>query len=111
MPEYGEVDWDQAACRGTIYTDLFYRIEEQRSLMQYQYINALRSICGGCPIWAQCLSYAFEHESYGVWGGLTSVERVALRNRFRYNNQKARAIKDLAQYGITYSDIMDCLEP
>jgi hypothetical protein len=74
MPRYDEVDWDQAACRGTIYTDLLYSVEEQRSIMQYEYINALRSICGQCPIWEECLTYAMENESYGVWGGMTSIE-------------------------------------
>jgi WhiB family redox-sensing transcriptional regulator len=109
MPEYNEVKWQQAACQGTAYTDLFYLIEEQRSLMQYQYINALRSICARCPIWADCLKYAMEHESYGVWGGLTSVERVALKDKRRYPNQRDRAIIDLAQYGITYEQIKECI--
>lgn len=109
MPEYSEVKWDQAECRGTIYTELFYLIEEQRSLMQYEYINALRSICARCPIWSSCLSYALEHESYGVWGGMTSIERVALQQIGKYPNQRARAIRDLAKYGITLEQILECM--
>lgn len=109
MPRYGEVDWDQAACRGTAYTDLFYTVEEQRSIMQYEYINALRSICARCPIWSACLSYAMENEDYGVWGGMTSVERFSLRNRDRYPNQRARAIAEMAKYGISYMQIMECM--
>lgn len=109
MPQYEQVKWQLAACQGTAYTDLFYLIEEQRSLMQYQYINALRSICAQCPIWAQCLTYAMEHEGYGVWGGLTSVERVAFKDKRRYPNQRARAIRDLAQYGISKQQIQECV--
>lgn len=110
MPQYYEIKWGEAACQGTAYTDLFYLVEEQRSLMQYQYINALRSICAICPIWQQCLTYAMEYENYGVWGGLTSVERVAFKDKRRYPNQRARALRNLAQYGIRLEDIMECVE-
>lgn len=109
MPKYGEVDWDEAACRGTIYTDLFYSVEEQRSILQYEYINALRSVCARCPLWATCLTYAMEHEDYGVWGGMTSIERVSMRDPRKYPNQRARAIEELALYGITYEQILECM--
>ena len=109
MPKYGEVDWDQAECKGSIYTDLFYTVEEQRSIQQYEYINALRSVCARCPLWATCLTYAMEHEDYGVWGGMTSVERVAMRDPNRYPNQRLRAVEELALYGITYEQIVECM--
>ena len=109
MPQYDEVKWEEAACRDFIYTDLFYTVEEQRSILQYEYINALRSICARCPIWAECLKYALENEQYGVWGGMTSVERTALRDRQRYPNQRARAIAELSKYGISYQQIIECM--
>jgi WhiB family redox-sensing transcriptional regulator len=109
MPKYGEIDWDEAACKGSIYTDLFYTVEEQRSILQYEYINALRSVCARCPLWRTCLTYAMEHEDYGVWGGMTSVERVAMRDPNRYPNQRLRAIEELALYGITYEQIVECM--
>ena len=109
MPRYDEVDWDQAACRGTIYTDLFYSVEEQRSILQYEYINALRAICGQCPIWKECLTYAMENEQYGVWGGMTSIERLSMRDSKRYPNQKVRAVVELARYGISYQEIKECM--
>jgi WhiB family redox-sensing transcriptional regulator len=109
MPKYGEIDWEQAACRDYIYTDLFYTVEEQRSILQYEYINALRSVCARCPLWAECLKYAMENEQYGVWGGMTSVERTALRDRKRYPNQRARAINELMRYGISYEQIKECI--
>jgi len=109
MPKYGEIDWDQAECKGSIYTDLFYTVEEQRSILQYEYINALRSVCARCPLWATCLTYAMEHEDYGVWGGMTSVERVAMRDPSRYPNQRLRAVEELALYGITYEQIVECM--
>jgi hypothetical protein len=108
LPKYDQIDWDNAACRG-VYTDLFYSVEEERSIMQYHYINALRSICSACPLWKECLTYAFENERYGVWGGLTSIERMGLKELGKNPNQTNRAIYDLKKYGITLDMIQECL--
>lgn len=38
-----------------------------------------KAICAGCPVRAECLYDALEHEALGgVWGGLTGAERRAL---------------------------------
>lgn len=109
MPQYGEIDWEKAACRGSIYTDAFYAVEEERSIVAYEYINALRQICLSCPLWKECLTYAMEHEIYGVWGGMTSVERFAFRNPERYPNQQRRALYAFEEAGISYAQIMECV--
>lgn len=109
MPKYYEVNWSQAECFGT-YTNLFYDIEEERNHLAYGYINAVRSICGRCPIWFMCLSYAFEYENYGVWGGLTSLERRSIIEPKKYPIQKTRALKDLSSYGIDLAKIMEAYE-
>lgn len=109
MPKYAEVDWEDAACRGSIYTDIFYNVEEERNILAYEYINALRSICLACPIWKQCLTYAMEHEIYGVWGGMTSIERYSFRNPRKYPNQNMRARMAFADAGISYEQIMECI--
>jgi hypothetical protein len=77
--------------------------------MQYEYINSLRTICAACPIWKACLTYAFENENYGVWGGLTSVERIALQDFDKYPNQRSRAILSMRQLGITFEQIKECM--
>jgi hypothetical protein len=111
LPKYDEIDWDQAECRALgIPTDLFYSVEEERSIMQYEYINSLRSICTACPLWKECLTYAFEHEIYGVWGGLTGVERVSMQNYYKYPNQRSRALKSMKDFGITYVEIRECID-
>ena len=109
MPKYEEVKWEKAACRGSVYTDVFYSVEEERSIAAYEYINALRSICAACPIWASCLSYAMENETYGVWGGMTSMERVSFQYPEKYPNQNRRALVALEAFGISYEQIMECL--
>jgi hypothetical protein len=111
LPKYDEIDWNQAECRALgIPTDLFYSVEEERSIMQYEYINSLRSICTACPLWKECLTYAFAHEDYGVWGGLTGVERVSMQNYYKYPNQRSRALKSMKDFGITYVEIRECID-
>jgi hypothetical protein len=110
LPKYSEINWEIAACKeAEVYTDLFYTVEEERSILQYEYINSLRSICAACPLWKQCLTYAFEHEDYGVWGGLTSVERMSLKNLDKYPNQRHRAIDNMKRLGITVDQILGCM--
>ena len=94
MPKYTEVNWEDAECRQLeVHTDLFYDIEEQRSVDAYDHINAVRSICVSCPIWKDCLAYAFQNENYGMWGGMTSIERISITQPTKYPNQLSRALK------------------
>ena len=109
MPKYREVKWENAECLG-VYTDLFYRVEEERNTTAYQYINAVRSICGRCPIQKECLAYAFGNEDFGVWGGLTSLERASVANPERHPVQLRRAIQALKMYGISYQEVKDIYE-
>jgi WhiB family redox-sensing transcriptional regulator len=103
------VKWDKAECL-EIDTELFYRVEEERNQTAYQYINAVRSICGRCPIQRDCLAYAFGNEDYGVWGGLTSLERRSMGDPEKYPIQLNRALKALQSYGISYEEVRETYE-
>ena len=109
MPKYTEVDWEKAECLG-MDTDLFYRIEEERNSTAYKYINAVRSVCGRCPIQMDCLAYAFGNENFGVWGGLTSLERKSMYEPDKYPIQLKRALKSLNIYGITHQEVKESYE-
>ncbi|MGH8936508.1 MAG: WhiB family transcriptional regulator [Acidimicrobiia bacterium] len=38
-----------------------------------------KAICSVCPVQAECLDYALHiREPYGIWGGLTEMERRLL---------------------------------
>jgi hypothetical protein len=56
------------------------------------------------------LTYAFENEDYGVWGGLTSVERVSMQDYSKYPNQRVRALLSMNKFGITYREIRECID-
>lgn len=43
-----------------------------------------KKLCAECPVQQLCLEYAIiQQEEYGMWGGLTPVERLRLRGRKR----------------------------
>ena len=109
MPKYEQVEWKKAECWGTN-TDLFYSVEEERNIRAYMYINAVRSICARCPILRDCLAYGFANEQYGVWGGLTTLERKAVVEPNKYPAQLRRALYDLESYGITYGQLLEAYE-
>ena len=109
MPKYDQVKWERAECQ-EVDTELFFRVEEERNQTAYQYINAVRSICGRCPIQRDCLSYAFGNEDFGVWGGLTSLERRSMGDPAKYPIQLNRALKALEQFGISYEEVRETYE-
>nr|WP_168720514.1 WhiB family transcriptional regulator [Streptomyces sp. SAT1] len=44
--------------------------------------NGAKSVCYGCPVRVECLSYALDQRmEHGVWGGMTERERRALLRR------------------------------
>lgn len=41
-----------------------------------------KALCDSCPVRLQCLDYALKsHEPYGMWGGMTPVQRSAAIKR------------------------------
>jgi WhiB family redox-sensing transcriptional regulator len=109
LPKYAEVDWEKAECKG-IETDTFYWVEESRNKDAYAYIDAVRSICARCPIWSACLAYALEHEQYGVWGGMTSLERKSFAEPKKYPVQQRRATFSFEENGISIEEIRQVYE-
>jgi WhiB family transcriptional regulator, redox-sensing transcriptional regulator len=43
-------------------------------------VVAAKAVCRGCPVRAECLSYALQTaQDYGIWGGATEEERRLAR--------------------------------
>jgi len=73
-----EMDWrDAAECQ---YADpeLFFPVSPSKEAQA-------KAVCARCPVWRNCLSYAFATgQDAGIWGGLTENERrLELLRRFR----------------------------
>ena len=55
------------------------------------YYDVARSICESCPIRVKCLEHAMEmKERFGMWGGLTPIERRRIERNKRRAKLKAK---------------------
>lgn len=74
---------DAAACRDAD-TAIFFRERGENA-------TAAKAVCAGCPVREACLEYALvAFERFGVWGGLSEVERRRLRaKRARFQGRAA----------------------
>ena len=65
--------------------DLFYHGEDERKGLRRRKEQLAKEVCAGCPVLEQCRSYALEAgEAYGVWGGLTEMERYRITREKRH---------------------------
>ena len=56
--------------------ELFYHGEGERKGLRREKERHAKQICAHCPVIDQCRQYALQAgEAYGVWGGLTEMER------------------------------------
>lgn len=69
----------------------FYRHEDRRGTGKLASINVAREICDACPVQKPCLDNAMRVENgwirYGIWGGLTALERAELADRPAYDRR------------------------
>ena len=78
-----EARWqDRAACKGMDPT-LFFGPEHTEAVKEKRdREEAAKAVCRTCPVQQECLEHALEtREAYGIWGGLTELERKALLRR------------------------------
>lgn len=74
-------EWQfQGACNG-VDTNDFYLDEKMRNPSKGRREQAAIAICNTCPVKAKCLEHALSvPEFYGVWGGSTEEQRLAIIN-------------------------------
>lgn len=68
------------ACRGAD-PMLFF---PERKGPSHQLVAQAKRICRGCPLLEECRAYALSMSTaalYGVWGGLSHDDRIAIRAR------------------------------
>ncbi len=69
----GETDWQEQALCAQTDPEAFFP-EKGGSTRE------AKKICAACPVRAECLAYALEHdERFGIWGGLSERERRRLK--------------------------------
>jgi WhiB family transcriptional regulator, redox-sensing transcriptional regulator len=72
-------EWQyQGLCR-TVSPEVFFHPEGERGSARRRREERAKNICRACPVMELCREHALAtREPYGVWGGLSEEERLAL---------------------------------
>jgi WhiB family redox-sensing transcriptional regulator len=81
QPISGEPRWQaDAACQGEQGSVFYPPIRHERKATRLTREQRAKAVCQSCSVRPDCLDAALRHnERYGIWGGLTDVERRHLR--------------------------------
>lgn len=91
-------DWrHRAACRpgnldaGDLGAEIFFPVGSTGPSLQW--IEDAKAICRRCPddVTRECLDYALDHNSDGVWGATSEDERRSIKRRDSRNRYSAQA--------------------
>lgn len=56
-----------------------------------EFYEAARDVCRSCPVRGECLDYALRaKERFGMWGGLTPIERLRIERKGRRDRLRER---------------------
>src|SRR5690625_1151182 len=93
MTPKNKTNWKMAMCVGEP-IETFYPQRSQRIFAQ-----PAIDICNSCPIKAECLEWALEHDEQGIWGGTTLYERNKInasrrRPKRRYTTTRTSARRE-----------------
>ena len=77
-----EGDWrNSAACRKSD-PELFFPVGSVTSGPGLDQAEKAKAVCNSCGVQEDCAQYALENDQkFGIWGGLTEDERLALKRR------------------------------
>jgi WhiB family transcriptional regulator, redox-sensing transcriptional regulator len=79
-PELPWQDWRHRADCHDLDPELFFPVGIGESALRQT--RAAKTVCAACPVHVECLRWALASgQEFGVWGGLSEVERRSLRRR------------------------------
>jgi WhiB family redox-sensing transcriptional regulator len=78
-PVADEWEWQyQGSCR-ELPTEMFFHPDGERGPRRRNRENTAKAICASCPVIAACRAHALAvQEPYGIWGGLSEDDRLAI---------------------------------
>ena len=81
-PIASDWEWQESAACRELPTEMFFYTDGERGPRRTNRENAAKAICASCPVIQACRAQALTlAEPYGIWGGLTEDDRVAILNR------------------------------
>ncbi|WP_037606202.1 WhiB family transcriptional regulator [Streptacidiphilus rugosus] len=76
--------WQERAACADLDTRLFFHPAGERGESYSSREEAAKQVCASCPVLDHCRAYALAaREQYGVWGGLSELERAEVLRRRR----------------------------
>ena len=81
-PVADEWEWQyQGSCR-ELPSEMFFHPDGERGPRRRNRENTAKAICASCPVIAACRAHALAvQEPYGIWGGLSEDDRLAIINK------------------------------
>ena len=78
-PVADEWEWQyQGACRD-LPSEMFFHPDGERGPRRRNRENTAKAVCASCPVIAACRAHALAvQEPYGIWGGLSEDDRLAI---------------------------------
>ena len=80
------------------------REELQLEGLTYMHV---RRVCSDCPIRRDCLAYAFKYERYGMFGGVTHLERDLIRKGEFNHPIVVSLLRDMANLNLSLNSILE----
>ena len=78
-PIIEEWEWQELGACKEADPELFFLEDNLRSVKKRKKEKAAIKVCRACPVIQQCLTHSLAvPEFYGVWGGITADERMAM---------------------------------
>jgi len=80
QPIHDETKWQtMAACHGEMGSVFYPPVRTERKAVRVAREQRAKAVCAACTVRQECLDAALaQKERYGIWGGLTDVERRQL---------------------------------
>ena len=72
-------EWQYSGACRDLPTEMFFKPDRLRGTSRHRHESAAKAVCSTCAVIEQCRNHALTvQERYGVWGGLTEDERLAI---------------------------------
>ena len=79
QPIADQWEWQyEGSCR-TMPSEMFFHPDGEQGPRRRNRENAAKAVCASCPVIQQCRAHALAvQEPYGIWGGLSEDDRLAI---------------------------------
>jgi WhiB family redox-sensing transcriptional regulator len=79
LPLSDHWDWQQKGSCSAMPSEIFFFTDGERGSIRKKHEIKAKLICQTCEVISECKSFALDgREPYGIWGGLSEEDRLAI---------------------------------